>query len=84
MCGISEFAVVYVFIPVYAICTDGHHKSIRWKTVTHAGIDGFSRMIVYMKCSNNNKSSTVYNSFLEAIRLYGLPSRMRSDQGKTV
>ena len=56
MCGISEFAVVYVFIPVYAICTDGHHKSIRWKTVTHAGIDGFSRMIVYMKCSNNNKS----------------------------
>ena len=50
--------------------------------VTHAGIDGFSRMIVCMKCSNNNKSSTVYNSFLEAIHLYGLPSRVRSDQGR--
>ena len=81
MCAISELAVVSVFIPVYATCTDGHHKLIRWKMVTHAGIDGFSRMIIYMKCSNN-KSSTVYNSFLEAIRLYGLPSRVRSDQGR--
>ena len=63
-------------------CTDGHHKLIRWKMVTHAGIDGFSRMITYMKCSSNNKSSTVYNYFLEGIRLHGLPSRVRSDQGR--
>ena len=30
---------------------DGHHKLIRWKLVTHGGIDGYSRLIVYLKCS---------------------------------
>lgn len=39
-------------------------------------------MITYLKCSTDNKASTVYTSFLEAIRKYGLPSRMRSDQGR--
>lgn len=32
---------------------------VRWKLVTHAGIDGFSRMIVFMRCSANNASRTV-------------------------
>ena len=48
--------------------------------VTHAGIDGYSRLIMFMKCSNNNKSSTVYQNFLEAVTNYGLPSRIRTDQ----
>lgn len=25
----------------------------------HGGIDGYCRMIVYIKCSNNNRASTV-------------------------
>ena len=54
---------------------------IRWHFVTHAGIDGFSRMIVYMKCSTNNRSTTVLNAFLEGVQRYGLPSRVRSDFG---
>ena len=49
--------------------------------VTHGGIDGYSRLIVYLQCSSNNKSFTVYKLFLEATRRYGLPSRVRSDQG---
>ena len=65
-----------------SLITDGHHKLIRWKLVTHAGIDGFSRMIVYMKCSANNKSATVYDLFLHAVRRFSLPSRVRSDQGQ--
>ena len=61
---------------------DGHHKLIRWKMVTHAAIDGYSRLIVFLKCSDNNKSSTVYQNFLEAVSTYGLPSRIRTDQGR--
>ena len=49
--------------------------------VTHAGIDGFSRMITFMKCSTNNEATTVYNLFLDAVSLYGLPSRVRTDYG---
>ena len=54
---------------------------IRWRFVTHCGIDGYSRLVVYLKCSNNNAAFTVYNLFLEAVGQYGLPSRVRSDQG---
>lgn len=61
---------------------DGHHKLIRWRLVTHCGIDGYSRLIVFMKCSSNNKSSTVLQCFLDAIQRYGLPSRVRTDQGR--
>lgn len=60
---------------------DGHHKLIRWKFVVHGGIDGHSRMIVYLQLSTNNRSSSVYGAFLSAVQHYGLPSRVRSDQG---
>jgi len=63
------------------ISLDGHHKLIRWKIVTHAGIDGFSRMITFMKCSTNNEATTVYRLFLGAVSEYGFPSWMRTDQG---
>ena len=33
---------------------DGNHKLIRWQLVIHAGIDGFSHLITYIKCANNN------------------------------
>ncbi|XP_063323677.1 uncharacterized protein LOC134621171 [Pelmatolapia mariae] len=34
---------------------DGNHKLIRWRFVVHGGIDGFSRLIVYLKAATNNK-----------------------------
>ena len=60
---------------------DGHHKLVRWKLLTHGGIDGFTRLIVYLQCSTNNSAETVYRAFLSAVNQYGLPSRVRSDQG---
>ena len=70
---------------LYNICIehlDSHHKLIRWRLVTHGGIDGFSRLIVFLKCASNIKSATVYESFLEAVTNYHLPSRIRTDQGR--
>ena len=49
--------------------------------VTHGGIDGFSRLVVFLQCSGNNKASTVYTNFLYAVQRFGLPSRVRCDQG---
>ena len=49
--------------------------------MTHCAIAGYSRLIVFLKCSNNNRASTVYESFIQAVRHYGLPSRIRCDQG---
>lgn len=60
---------------------DGNHKLIRWRIVIHGGIDGFSRIPVYLKASNDNKASTVLSCFREAVSEYGLPSRVRSDKG---
>lgn len=49
--------------------------------VVHAAIDGFSRTVVFIKCSTNNRADTMYNHFLKAVGQYGLPSRIRVDQG---
>ena len=46
----------------------------------HAGIDGFSRLVTYLNCSDN-RAETVLNLFLRAGEQYGFPSRVRSDQG---
>ena len=53
----------------------------RWRIVVHGGVDGYSRIPVYLNASNNNKASTVLSLFQEAVSEYGLPSRVRSDKG---
>lgn len=60
---------------------DGNHKMIRWRLVIHAGVDGFSRLITYIKCSNNNLASTVLEEFLKGVSTYGLPCSIRTDCG---
>ena len=47
----------------------------------HGGIDGYSRIPVYLRCSTNNRASTVLSCFREAVQQYGLPSRVRFDKG---
>lgn len=49
--------------------------------VTHGAIDGYSRLVLYLKCTPNNRATTVYELFLIAVHNFNLPSRVRSDQG---
>ena len=60
---------------------DSNLKLRHWRFVIHGGIDGYSRLIVYLRCSNNNRASTVLALFRESINTWGLPSRVRADDG---
>lgn len=60
---------------------DSYHALIRWKLIIHGGVDGFSRLIVYLGCSANNRSATVFNLFINACSNVGTPSRVRGDRG---
>ncbi len=54
---------------------------LRWRFVVHGGIDGYSRVAVLMKCSANNFAQTVLSLFVKAVTQFGLPARIRCDQG---
>ena len=61
---------------------DGNHKLIQpYRFVIHGGIDGYTRLIVYLKVSVNNRADTVVQLFREAVHKYNLPSMVRSDHG---
>ena len=60
---------------------DSHHKLVRWRLVTRAAIDGYSRLILYSHCATNNNADTVLRLFIRAVNDYSVPSRVRSDQG---
>lgn len=60
---------------------DGNHKMIGWRMVIHACIDGYSRLVIYLHCANNNLAETVEKQFLRGVQTYGLPSRVRTDHG---
>ena len=61
---------------------DGNHKLIQpYRVVIHGGIDGYSRLVVFLKASVDNRASTVFSSFQEAVAQYSLPSCVRTDLG---
>lgn len=66
-----------VYSPRALYHIDGNHKLIRWRFVIHGMIDGYSRMIIFVRCSVDNKASTVVSYFMEGIQRFGLPSRVR-------
>ena len=60
---------------------DGYHKLIRWRFVIHGAIDGYSRLIMFLKVSPNNRAETVLDAFVQGVEEFGLPSRVRTDRG---
>lgn len=47
----------------------------------HGAIDGHTRLVTFLKASDNNRASTVLDQFVLATRRYGVPSRVRTDHG---
>ncbi len=54
---------------------------IHWGLVIHGGIDGFSRTVVFLKCSDNNRAATVLVAFNKGVELYDIPQKLRTDLG---
>lgn len=49
--------------------------------VVHGGVDGYSRAVVFLQCSSNNKAATVLEQFLIGTRTFHFPRRIRTDHG---
>lgn len=83
----SELTSIISFVitlPSILLCfatADGNHKLVHWRLVIHGGIDGFSRMVVYLQCRDNNRATTLLECFNETVKKFGLPSRVRTDKG---
>jgi hypothetical protein len=50
--------------------------------VFHGGIDGYSRMPMYVVVASDNKADTALRDFLRGVAEYGLPQKVRTDKGK--
>ncbi|XP_014674703.1 PREDICTED: uncharacterized protein LOC106814853 [Priapulus caudatus] len=60
---------------------DTNHALRRWRIIINGGIDGFSRLVVYLHAQGNNNARSSLYCFLGAIRDYSVPSRIRTDEG---
>ena len=44
---------------------------LRWRIVVHGGVDGYTRIPVFLKCGTNNCAAIVLELFQEAVAEYG-------------
>ncbi|KAG6369381.1 hypothetical protein JVT61DRAFT_14953 [Boletus reticuloceps] len=67
--------------PMALVHHDGQHGLIRWRIVIHAFVDGYSRFVLGIRASNNNRAQTVFQLFEDIANIHGYPSRVRGDHG---
>ena len=60
---------------------NSNHKLIRWRFVIHGGSDGYLRVIVHLKCADNNRAHSVVSMYTDAVNLHRLPNGVCSDLG---
>ena len=51
-------------------------KLIKWRFVLHGSIDGYSRVITFLHCSDNNRATTVLSLLTSAVNELGLPCKI--------
>lgn len=59
---------------------DTNLKLVRWQFVIVRGIDGFSRLIMFLKCTDNNISETLLQCYLSGVDKFVILSRVWSDK----
>ncbi|XP_013384162.1 uncharacterized protein LOC106154373 [Lingula anatina] len=74
----TEDHIGFLFPTTYGTSTETISS---WGFIIHGGIDGQSRLCVFLKCGTSNKSQVVMEHFMEAVDTYGCPLRVRSDYG---
>ncbi|XP_045024105.1 uncharacterized protein LOC123469355 isoform X1 [Daphnia magna] len=60
---------------------DGFHKFDGWGFVVHGIVDGYSKAIVGMQVSDNNRSETVVKLLHSSCIIWGTPACLRTDRG---
>ena len=60
---------------------NGFNDNLRWGFVIHGGVDGYSRLPVFLVCATDNCAQTVLKAFSTAVAQYGWPVRVRADCG---
>ena len=54
---------------------------IHWHLILYGGIDGSSRTIVFLKCSDNNRATSLLDCFAKATQIYDMPHKVCTDCG---
>lgn len=65
--------------PNYIWHVDGNHKLKRWKMVVCGAMDGYSRMLMFLQCTNNNRAETVKQLFSTVVTQFGRPLHIRTE-----
>ena len=69
--------------PNYLWSVDAHCKLEHWGIQIYAGIDAFSRYIIWLHCSISSRTgASVFKQYVHAVEATGVqPEIMRSDHG---
>jgi hypothetical protein len=79
----GERKVLFILGPDHLWSIDGHDKLRNYGIKIYAGIDAYSRRIIWSYCGNSNRTqASVARQYLEAVARRGVrPKFLRSDKG---
>ncbi|XP_019622600.1 PREDICTED: uncharacterized protein LOC109468721 isoform X2 [Branchiostoma belcheri] len=78
--------------PGWIVHCDTHHKlnghprrngrtAVCWGITIQGGVDGYSKTCTFLSATGSNTAAFMMRAFLRGCREYGIPSRIRTDDG---